>query len=447
MNIIDLISKYNSKTALKWRESSYSYSYICDRVLTYKDFLIENEICSGSVVALIGDFTPNCIAMLIALIENNSITIPIAHEIKEYEQKEKLNLSEVEHIISFNKIDDKLSYECSNRLSNHYLYKLLRDINKPGLVLFSSGSSGTPKAAVHNISNLLEKITKNKTGYKTLNFLLFDHWGGLNTMFYTIFNGGVIVSVSNRSPMNIAKLINNNKVEILPVTPTFLNLFILSKAYEFFDVQCLRVISYGAEPMNESTLRATRRIFPTQKIVQTYGLIEVGVLSSRSDADDLWMELGGEGYDLRVVDDELQIKTKSTILGYLNAVSPITKDGWFKTGDHVLVEGKKYKIIGRKSEIINIGGEKVYPSEVENFIKKIDNIADVIVFGEKNLLIGNLLCANITLVNSDVDSHKIISVIKKSCLEKLDRHKVPIKIKVVDNLQISTRFKKLRKNI
>ena len=81
----------------------------------------------------------------------------------------------------------------------------------------------------------------------------------------------------------------------------------------------------------------------------------------------------GDGYKTRVVDGLLEVKAKSAMLGYLNAPSPFTDDGWFKTGDSVLENGY-YKILGRKSEIINVGGEKVYPQEVENIMLKMQEV-------------------------------------------------------------------------
>jgi len=442
---LDLLKKFDNEVALIWRKKKYKYLDIQNKIKNYKDIIIVNNITKGIVVALIGDFTPNCISMLLALIEIKAIIVPISSSMKDLEYKERLRICKPQIIISFESERDELKIQKINLISNNLIYEKIRQSDVPGLVLFSSGSSGVPKAAVHNFANLLLKYDENKKAYITLNFLLFDHWGGLNTMFHTFFNGGTIVSVEDRSPMGISKLIEDNEVEILPATPTFLNMLILSRAYEKYSLHSLKIISYGAEPMGESTLKILRQVFPKQKLIQTYGLIEVGVLSSKSINDDIWMELGGEGYQLRVIDNELQIKSISTILGYLNADAPITKDGWFKTGDLVETSGSKYKIIGRKSEVINIGGEKVHPVEVENFIKSLKFISDVTVYAEKSPIIGNILCANITLLEKNLDNTKILNEVKKNCIQKLERYKVPIKIKVVESQVISDRYKKIRK--
>ena len=185
-------------------------------------------------------------------------------------------------------------------------------------------------------------------------------------------------------------------------------------------------------------------VFPEVKLLQTYGLIELGVMRSKSEKDDsLWVKVGGEGYKTRIVDGILQIKADSAMLGYLNAISPFTEDGWFITGDKVLQKGDYIKILGRKSEIINVGGEKVYPQEIENVILDVDNVAEATVYGEKNAIMGNIVCARIRLKNDENNKDFIIHL-KKYCSEKLQHYKVPVKIDIDQEEQFSERFKKTR---
>ena len=98
--------------------------------------------------------------------------------------------------------------------------------------------------------------------------------------------------------------------------------------------------------MPESTLKRFNQLFPDIKLLQTYGLSEVGILRSKSkSSDSLWVKVGGEEFETRVIDGMLEIKAKSAMLGYLNAPSPFTEDGWFKTWDAVEVEGEYIKIL------------------------------------------------------------------------------------------------------
>jgi len=170
----------------------------------------------------------------------------------------------------------------------------------------------------------------------------------------------------------------------------------------------------------------------------------VGILRSKSkSSDSLWVKVGGEGFETRIVDGILQIKAKSTMLGYLNAPSPFTEDGWFNTDDLVEVDGEYIRVLGRKSEIINVGGEKVYPAEVESVIQEVENIAEVTVYGEKNPIIGNIVCAKVTLIKQE-DKKQIITRIKINCSSKLQKYKVPVKIQTIEGIQHTERYKKKR---
>ena len=178
-------------------------------------------------------------------------------------------------------------------------------------------------------------------------------------MLYTLSNAGCLVTVQDRSPDAVLTAIEKYRVELLPTSPTFINLILLSEAYKNYDLTSLKTVTYGTEPMPESTLLKFHELFPQIDLLQTYGLSEVGILRSRSkSSDSLWLKVGGEGYETRIVDGIFQIKAASAMLGYLNAPSPFTEDGWFNTGDAVEVDGDYIKFLGRKSEMINVGGEK-----------------------------------------------------------------------------------------
>ena len=227
-----------------------------------------------------------------------------------------------------------------------------------------------------------------------------------------------------------------------------MNLLILSNSYKKFNLESLEYITYGTEVMPPFTLKKILEIFPDVKLLQKYGTTEVGTLRSKSESSDsLWVKIGGEGYKTRIVDGILQIKADSAMLGYLNAENPFTDDGWFVTGDSVEEKNGYYRILGRKSEMINVGGEKVFPAEVENVIFELDFIKDVTVIGEPNALLGNIVCAVVTLKESETDKKSAKKKIKEYCRNNLENYKVPVKIKFTDSQHFSDRYKKSRKSL
>lgn len=428
--------------AIIWKDKSFSGKWLNYHINKFQRLIDSNQISQGMVVALRGDFSPNSIALLLALIEKACIIVPITNTSKKNEKK-LYKIAQVEFIFWVDENDVITSENISQRSDNEY-YKVIRERGHPGLVLFTSGTSGEPKAAVHDFVALLKKFKTRSKALRTINFLLFDHWGGLNTMFHILSNGGIILATKDRSPENICKMIERHKIELLPASPTFLNLLLLSSAYENYNLSSLILISYGTEPMPESTLKRLKIVFPEVKLLQTYGLIELGVMRSKSEKDDsLWVKVGGEGYETRIVDGILQIKAESAMLGYLNAPSPFTEDGWFVTGDEVKQKGDYIKILGRRSEIINVGGEKVYPQEVENIIQKMDNVAEITVYGEKNPIMGAIVCAKISLINNE-DIKDFTIRLKKYCSKKMQNYKIPVKIRFAKEKQYSERFKKVR---
>jgi acyl-coenzyme A synthetase/AMP-(fatty) acid ligase len=134
------------------------------------------------------------------------------------------------------------------------------------------------------------------------------------------------------------------------------------------------------------------------------------------------------------------------MLGYLNAPSPFTEDGWFITGDIVEVVGDSLRILGRDSDVINIGGEKVFPAEVENILLQIPGIEDVIVCGEKNFILGNIVVANIK-TKPGINPTLVKKMARKLCLKKMSSFKVPQKIQIVSEISCGDRYKKMRNTI
>lgn len=431
--------------ALVWRDRSYSYGFLTERMDELGRTLDEAAVPPGAVVSLEADFSPNAVALLLAVVRRRCVVVPLSGAVAGDRETFRA-IAEVEWIIELAGDDDTVAVTRTGQAASHELLTTLREREHPGLVLFSSGSTGTSKAAVHDLVPLLEKFRVAKRRMRTVAFLLFDHIGGVNTLLYTLSNGGCVITVTDRAPDAVCAAIERHRAELLPTSPTFLNLLLASEAHARHDLSSLRTITYGTEPMSENTLRRVHAVLPEVKLQQTYGLSELGILRSESRGpDSLWMRIGGEGYHLRVVDGLLEIKARAAILGYLNAPSPVTSDGWFRTGDAVEVDGEWIKILGRRSEIINVGGEKVYPAEVEGVLLEMPGVAEVAVHAETNAITGQLVAARVRLDAPEAPAdfrRRLVGF----CRERLARYKIPQKVIVVDGPLHSERFKVMRRS-
>ncbi len=440
--LVKTFEKNKTNDAIVWKERIFTYCQLLDKFRYWQEEISSKGIERGAVAVVEGDFSPNSIALLLALLERGCIIVPLTKSIGLL-RDEFIKIAQGETLFHVNDRDEVTISRLSSK-ADHALYETLRNRQHPGLVLFSSGSTGKSKASVHDITGLLDKFKVPRRSLRTIAFLLYDHIGGLNTLFYTLSNAGLLVTTDERSPDGVLKVVEKYKIELLPTSPTFINLILLSEAYARYDIGSLKVITYGTEPMPESTLKRFNRLFPDIQLLQTYGLSEVGILRSKSrSSDSLWVKVGGEGFETRIVDGMLEIKARSAMLGYLNAPNPFTEDGWFRTEDAVEADGEYIKILGRRSEIINVGGEKVYPQEVENIIREMDNVAEVTVYGKKNPITGNIVCANVNLIKKE-DRNNFSVRLRKYCSAKLQNYKVPVKINIADEGQYSERFKKIR---
>ncbi len=441
--LLDQFHMYADRDALIWRDRTFSYEWLLKRVGQWDDWLTGHDIGAGKVVFVEADFCPEAVALFLALVQRDCILVPLCAP-TDAQRERCARIVEAEVLLQR---DDTGQFSCTKtgRLAEHPHFCELRKRGHPGLVLFSSGSTGEPKAAVHDMVPLLERLEVDGKAFRAISFLLFDHIGGINTMLYILAHGGCLVTVEQRDPDSVLAAVEKHRVELLPTSPTFLNLILVSEADRRHDLSSLKRITYGTEPMPEGTLRRLHERLPHVRLQQTYGLSEVGIMSTRSrDNQSLWMKVGGTGYETRVVDGMLEIKSRTAMLGYLNAASPFTDDGWFRTGDAVEVDGEYMRILGRRSELINVGGEKVYPAEVETVLEELEWVREARVYGEANALTGQIVCAEVVFAQSAPPEKEARKAIRRHCARRLQRFQVPVRIRRVDSPLHSNRFKKQR---
>jgi acyl-CoA synthetase (AMP-forming)/AMP-acid ligase II len=441
--LFDVFRTNADKDALIWRDQAFSYGWLHSQVDAWMERLESEGISRNSVVSIEADFSPVAISLMLALIERGCVIVPLTTAV-EASKPQFREIAEVEAIVTIDE-HDQPGFSMTGASVRNELISGLKQASHPGLVLFSSGSTGPSKAALHDLVPMLEKFKVPRHGFRAITFLLFDHIGGVNTLLYNLSNGGCIITVRDRNPETICAAIERFRVQLLPTSPTFLNMVLVSEAHKRYDLSSLELVTYGTEVMPESTLKRFHELLPEVRLLQTYGLSEVGILRSKSrSSDSLWVKVGGEGFETRIVDGMLEIKAQSAMLGYLNAPSPFTEDGWLKTGDAVEVDGDYIKILGRKSELINVGGEKVYPSEVESVLQLMEGVEEVAVAGESHPMTGQIVRARFKLSTNETLG-EFRARMREFCRDRLARYKIPQKVELATDDLHSERFKKMRR--
>lgn len=442
--LIQRFSGFGQRPFLANHEGVVHYSALHAQIEAYTGELKRAGVESGHVVALISDYSLDGIAALLALFRIRAIVAPIAFASAD-ETELRIQEAQARWQVHAGETLELNPIEQTGPL--HPYLKKLAEQQLPGLILFSSGSTGRPKAMIHDAERLLAPFQKKRARqHRILIFLLFDHIGGLNTLFNTLSTGALLVVPSSRDAGVVAEAIAQHKVNLLPASPTFLNLLLMSGAAKQYDLSSLRFITYGTEPMPESLLGRIKEALPGVSLLQTFGTSETGISQTVSRASDSTLiKFEDPNSEYKIEEGELWIRSNNQVLGYLNhSMERFTADGWFRTGDLVEEAADGFiKIIGRREDLINVGGEKVTPSEVESRLLEIPEVMDCLVYGEDNAITGQIVAAKI-VIGKDQDPKQLKRLIKKHCRAKLSPYKVPARITFCDATTFSSRFKKQR---
>ena len=391
-----------------------------------------SEVKSGDVVALIGDFNPQSILTLLQLIDKNVILVPLTLDTR----------AQHDYFFESALVDVVIEGGNVKRITHsqqHVLIEDLRSKEHAGLVLFSTGTTGRPKAILHDLTVFLKRFETPRPTLKTINFLLFDHIGGLNTLLHTLFNKGTVVAPKSRSVEDILATCAEHEIEVLPTTPTFLRMMLMSGLIPDAFPKSLRIITYGTERMDQPTLDALCELLPNVEFRQTFGMSELGIVRVKSESSNsLYMKIGGEGVETRVIDNVLEIRSQTRMLGYLNAESPFDDEGWYNTKDVVEERSGYYKVTGRTSEVINVGGLKFMASEVERVALQYEHVELAKAEAKSNPITGQ----HVELTVQSASNDEVDKVGLKTFLAaQLPSHMMPKRIKVAP-VSVGHRFKR-----
>ena len=440
---LEQLKEYKGEAVID-QEGSYSFDELNNKIEEY-DLFLKSNITTGDVVVIDSDYSFNSIVLLLSLSKLSIIIIPIVRT-TEQEFKDKVEASEPNKIISIQS-DSTLDIQVVNEhISTYQNYTDIVSKNNSGVVLFSSGTTGIPKVMVHDFSVLINSFKKprKQRSLKFLLFLLFDHIGGLNTLLSCLNNGSPVVLPSDRNPGIILDLIEKEKVQVLPTSPTFLNLLLMDPNFEKRNISSLKLVTYGTEKMPPELLRKLHEAVPAVKLLQTFGTSETGILKTKSkSSSSLFFKIVDENIEYKITENQLFIKSKTSVNGYKDIESDqFQSDGWFATGDLIEVDEDGYlKIVGRLKEVINVGGLKVLPIEIEDVVNSIEGVIDCTVFSKENAITGQMVCVNVAAVeNTDISQLK--KDIKSVCKNNLDKYKRPVKINIKHGLEHTSRFKK-----
>ena len=298
------------------------------------------------------------------------------------------------------------------------------------VVLYTSGTTGRPKQVAHTYGTITRNVRCSERHASHVWGFAYNptHMAGLQVFFQALLNGNPIVRLFGLPKDEILRQIGEHGVTHISATPTFYRL--LLPCDDIFT--SVERITSGGEKFDPHTLEQLQHCFPNAKFTNVYASTEAGTLfSSRGNEFVLKPQMQQL---VKVVDDELLIH--HSLLGDSSSFT-LTPDGWFRTGDLVDViapEPLTIRFKSRKSEMINVGGYKVSPTEVEDTIRLMPQVQDVRVYAKDNRILGKIICCEIALVPGADAAEKDV---REFLQTKLQEYKIPRLYKFVDHLSVT----------
>ncbi len=316
------------------------------------------------------------------------------------------------------------------------------------IFMMTSGTTGRPKIASHDLQTLLARARAGvaKGGADQGKWLLTYQptgFAGIQVILTAALTGGLIVSPQQRNPSGFVEAAKRWQVTQISGTPTFWRSFLMAAPVGALS---LRQVTLGGEAADQATLKRVKAAFPDARVTHTYASTEAGVVFAVHDGLEgfpaSWLDTPRPGAQLRVRDGFLQIKTESAMRGYITeSTQPLLEDGWLATSDRCEVQGDRAKILGRDDSTINVGGSKVYPLAIEQFLLSQPGVVEARAYGAPNPISGFLVGADVVL-EQGLDAGEARPRILAACREHLAGYQVPRVFKIVEAIEVRASGKK-----
>lgn len=336
-------------------------------------------------------------------------------------------IDEIKKLLGFDNIDESepITLDHLKHLSTRdELIRELSNVSKSwSLTLFTSGTTGLPKRVKHSFQSLTRFVKISQSKSKDVWGFAYNptHIAGIQVFFQALFNGNLIIRLFGLSKNVIFHSISNWHITNISATPTFFRL-LLPHQGQYPSVQR---ITTGGEKLDEKLLVKLKMLFPNAKYTNVYASTEAGTLFAAHN--NIFTVKAEQRHLVEIRDGELFIH--QSLLGATDFV----KDEWYPTGDLVEVisqEPLSFIFLARRNEMINVGGYKVNPNEVEEVIRSIESVIDVRVFSKPNSVLGNIVCCEIVSDSEDLEE----STIRKYLQSKLQEYKIPRVISFVKEI-------------
>ncbi|ABE38336.1 AMP-dependent synthetase and ligase [Rhodopseudomonas palustris BisB5] len=321
-------------------------------------------------------------------------------------------------------------------------------------LMLTSGTTGAPKIVAHTLAALTGAIVADgpaKGAPPTwATFYDIRRYGGLQIFLRAILGGGsIVLSTPGESIADHLARLASRRVTHISGTPSHWRKALMSAALSTFRPNYVRL---SGEIADQAVLDSLRRAFPEASIGHAYASTEAGVGFAVNDGREgfpaAMIGVNANGVDMKVIDGSLRIRSGRTAHTYVGRSAPqlTDADGFVDTGDMVELRDDRYYFVGRRDGIINVGGLKVHPEEVEAVINRHPAVRMSRIRSRRSPITGALVVADVVLASvSDAGrTAEIREAILADCKQSLPPHKLPVMISFVEKLDVTASGKLAR---
>ncbi len=332
--------------------------------------------------------------------------------------------------------------------------RCLRD-QRTEWVMLTSGTGGAPKMVLHCLQSLtdaIEPVARPEAPVIWGTFYDIRRFGGLQILLRSLLCGGSLVLSDAEEPMG-SYLERAGALGVTHISGTP-SQWRNALAYASCRAISPRYIRLSGEIADQALLDALRARYPTAGLVHAYALTEVGVGFEVADGHEGFparlIGPGGGEVDIKVSDGSLRVRSARAAACYIgsDAAALTDADGFIDTGDLVEARGERCYFVGRRGGIINVGGLKVHPEEVEAVINRHPQVRASLVRSRRNLITGSIVIADVVLQTqgepADARADEVKREILAACRAALANYKVPAAIRFVAALDVAATGKSMR---
>ncbi len=314
----------------------------------------------------------------------------------------------------------------------------LKKRNDCKIVIATSGTTQSPKLVEHSFASLTNSVSKKKIDGAEIRWGLvydFNRFAGLQVVFHSMLAGATLLpAYKHTDTSRLIEYLSVNRCTHLSATPTLWRKMLMHPAIGSLQ---LDKITLGGEIVHPDVLQKLVAKFPEAKITHIYASTEVGVGFSVTDRQAgfpiSYLDNTKSGVDIKIDDGTLWVRNVDSVGKYLNDKDSLKiSEGYVDTGDKVKIEGNRVFFIGRRSGVINIGGNKIHPEQVEEVLLSFPDVLLARSYPILSSIVGNLVGAEIVVSK---ETNFDVAKLKTHCRKFLPKFAVPARISLVQNLK------------